>query len=110
MVHAGEAVFDPRVLAIGSDDADGVKQIMDHLVYLGHRRIGCIAGAANSPACMNRLECYRQYMASNELPMHDQHAALGHYDPQQVTNQARVMLSNPTQRPTAIFCTSSSSR
>ncbi|HAI10291.1 MAG TPA: hypothetical protein DCM28_01215 [Phycisphaerales bacterium] len=97
--------FDPRVLAIGSDDADGVKQIMDHLVYLGHRRIGCIAGAANSPACMNRLECYRQYMASNELPMHDQHAALGHYDPQQVTNQARVMLSNPTQRPTAIFCT-----
>ncbi len=99
---------DPRVLAIGSDDADGVKQIMDHLTYLGHQRIGCIAGAANSSACMNRLECYRQYMAKHQLPTHDQHAAISDYSPEHVSNLARVMLSNPTQRPTAIFCTNDS--
>ena len=99
---------DPRVLAIGSDGADGVKQIMNHLVYLGHRRIGCIAGASNSPACMNRLECYRGYLAEHDLPAHEQHAAISDYSPLRVGNLARVMLSSPAQRPTAIFCTNDS--
>lgn len=99
---------DGRVLAIGSDDADGVRQIMDHLVYLGHKRIGCIAGAANSPACMNRLAVYKQYLKEKNIPMDPNHVGLGNYDPIQVDRLAKVMLANPSKRPTAIFCTNDS--
>ena len=96
---------DPRVLAIGSDDAMGVNQIMEHLTYLGHTRIGCIAGADNSPACMNRLETYRKYLKEHDLPADPNHTGLSNYDPTRVQNLATAMLGNPKRRPTAIVCT-----
>jgi LacI family transcriptional regulator len=53
--------------SIVPDNDDGVVQAMQHLISLGHKRIGYINGPDGYPVARQRLEAYRQALADNQL-------------------------------------------
>jgi LacI family transcriptional regulator len=52
--------------------ASGTQQIMEHLLGLGHRRIGFIHGAAEPTLGAERVAAYRAALAAAGLPQNDQ--------------------------------------
>jgi DNA-binding LacI/PurR family transcriptional regulator len=58
---------------IRSQQVDGMivqatREAVQHLVMLGHRRIGFIGGYPNMVVTLDRLEGYRQALAEAALP------------------------------------------
>lgn len=53
--------------SIVPDNDDGVVQAIEHLISLGHTRIGYINGPDGYPVARQRLEAYRQALANNHL-------------------------------------------
>jgi LacI family transcriptional regulator len=101
-------VVDPRerpsegIPCVSAMHAAGAKQATEHLLSLGHRRIGAIAGNEGWYATEERLLGFRAALAgAGILP----DPALIHYSNFQVPEGERVaeeLLSQPN-RPTAIF-------
>jgi LacI family transcriptional regulator len=59
-----------RTPAVVSDDREGMRLAIRHLVELGHRRIGHIAGPQTVSTGVWRLEGFIGAMAAEELPDH----------------------------------------
>jgi LacI family transcriptional regulator, repressor for deo operon, udp, cdd, tsx, nupC, and nupG len=62
-------------VSVSVDDAAGAEVAAQHLVNLGHRRIGYVGYAhdpATRPSSANRLVGYRRVMASAKVPARDQ--------------------------------------
>jgi len=62
-------VRNPAVDVVRTADADGVRQAVDHLVELGHRRIAHIDGA-RAPGAADRRRGYRDAMHRHGLDAH----------------------------------------
>ncbi|MGC8779884.1 MAG: LacI family DNA-binding transcriptional regulator [Anaerolineae bacterium] len=56
------ATIDTTVDSVRSDHAGGGVQMMNHLLSLGHRRIGFVFGVAGPPLGQERLAAYRDAM------------------------------------------------
>lgn len=63
-----------HVNCVNSDDEDGAYQAVRHLLGLGHKRIGALAGPANWHSTVQRLNGYRRALDEARLPLHVQHA------------------------------------
>jgi len=57
---------------VTSDDADGIRQAVSHLVSLGHERIAHIAGPSWMSTGAVRLRAFREAMSEHGLPVHDE--------------------------------------
>lgn len=68
VINRSEAAGDHRVSSVVSDDARGMKLAVDHLVELGHRHIGHIAGPLNLSTGKGRLEGFGAAMQAHHLP------------------------------------------
>ncbi|MFF7181623.1 substrate-binding domain-containing protein [Streptomyces sp. NPDC008121] len=55
---------DASVAALTFDNRSGARRLTDHLLALGHRRIGYVAGAANRTTTRDRLEGHREALAA----------------------------------------------
>ena len=51
------------------DDFKGSYDAVNHLIELGHRKIGCITGSLSSFSCAERLRGYQEAMKHNGLPI-----------------------------------------
>lgn len=71
VVNRSEADADHRVSSVVSDDARGMKLAVDHLVGLGHRHIGHIAGPQNLSTGKGRLDGFTTAMRAHDLPATD---------------------------------------
>ena len=93
-----------------SDDAMGVRQVIDHLVGLGHRHIAHICGVAYSGSMALRRKGFEQAMTDHGLGPPDQLPLLIHHtkDMDEVEAATRDMLADASNRPTAIFCATDS--
>jgi DNA-binding LacI/PurR family transcriptional regulator len=60
--YQGELTFDDALI-IEANNRAGIRQIMNHLFELGHRRIGFITGALSYASAQQRLEAYRAALA-----------------------------------------------
>lgn len=60
--------IDHRVSSVVSDDARGMRLAVDHLVALGHRRIGHIAGPQDLSTGKGRLDGFLAAMDAHDLP------------------------------------------
>ncbi|WP_083737647.1 LacI family DNA-binding transcriptional regulator [Mycobacterium sp. MS1601] len=60
---------DPSVGQVISNDALGMKLIMDHLFELGHRRIGLVAGPQHISTARARLRGYRDALLDREIQL-----------------------------------------
>lgn len=89
---------------VGPDNVGGARMAVEHLIALGHRRIGIIAGPRAISAGVDRLEGYRRALQAHGLPIDPRaivHAAI---DIAAGRVAAATLLSRPgADRPTAIF-------
>jgi len=56
---------------VDEDGFDGMKQVTEHLIKLGHRRIACIASSPELMFSQHRLAGFKAGLATNNLPFRD---------------------------------------
>jgi DNA-binding LacI/PurR family transcriptional regulator len=96
----------PDVVTI--DNVGGVGSIMDHLLDLGHRRIGFIGGLPHVPMFGERKRAWVWRMLEAGLQVRPEWIYEGSGDIQHTQEAAAAILSR-RQRPTAILCVNDSS-
>jgi LacI family transcriptional regulator len=93
---------DARLGAVSIDDFEAARQMTCHLVELGHRRIGFIAGHPNQSASGRRLQGYRAAIAATGADSDDVLLAQGMFTYRSGLDCAEQLLAL-ADRPTAIF-------
>lgn len=92
--------------AVAMDDQLAAREMTQHLLDLGHRRIGHIAGHPNHIASFLRRQGYEEAVMDAGLPRPDETLIKdGRFDFRRALASADEMLSGP-DRPTAIFAAS----
>lgn len=84
------------------DNRAGVWLAMNHLVELGHRKIGHLAGRSTMIDGLERKKAYVEFLEEKGLPIRPQWIGNGEFEPTEGYIAARKMLRS-SQRPTAIF-------
>ncbi|MCC2592157.1 LacI family DNA-binding transcriptional regulator [Tessaracoccus sp. OS52] len=94
----------PDFTSIGATNWNGGVEATQHLVDLGHRRIGFVRGTAGSVPATERLQGYLSALSMNELP-HDPRLVAGDaFTHEGGLRAGRELLSLPEDiRPSAIF-------
>ncbi len=87
---------------VAADNLQGARLGVDHLLGLGHRRIGMVTGRADLVSAQLRERGYREAHAAAGLPVDETLLARGAFDPGQAREAARELLHRPVP-PTAIF-------
>jgi LacI family transcriptional regulator len=87
---------------VDSDNFTGARLGVEHLLELGHRRIGLISGRPDLQSAQLREGGYREALAGAGIVVAEDLIEVGEYDPEVSTRAARALLSRP-DRPTAIF-------
>ncbi len=88
--------------AVMVDNMGGATQAVQHLIDLGHRRIGCIGGPEGSPTAADRLTGYRNALAQNGIALDERLVKRGTWSPESGYLLAQELLAGP-ERPTALF-------
>jgi len=85
------------------NNEDGIRQAMQHLFDLGHRKIAHIAGREDMLDSVLRLQAYRQFLADRGLQLNDQWVRFGEF---QIDGGRRAFeeFAVMKDRPTAIVC------
>jgi LacI family transcriptional regulator len=89
--------------AVMVDNMGGATQAIQHLIDLGHRRIGCIGGPDGSTTAADRLTGYRNALAQNGMALNEHLVKRGSWSPESGYLLARQLLER-SERPTAILC------
>jgi LacI family transcriptional regulator len=90
------------VPAVDVDNEAGARAAAEHLVGLGHRRIGHLTGRVTHAASAERCQAYRQVLHSAGIDVPEEYVLETDFDKEQDYVQARRLLSL-RNRPTAIF-------
>ena len=93
---------DAQVGAVSIDDYDAAFRMTQHLVKLGHQRIGFIVGHPNQTASTRRLEGYRAAIAAKGADASEELVVQGMFTYRSGLDAAELLLSMD-DRPTAIF-------
>ncbi len=86
---------------VGLDNRLGMELLVRHLVELGHRRIGHIAGNQRQWSGIERFEGLCQSLSDAGLELKDKDLGYGEYD-EDVSYRAALKLMRRSDRPTAI--------
>ena len=92
----------PDYPAIIATNQEGALAAMNYLTGLGHRRIGHIAGEMKLVSANQRLQGYKDGLASAGIPLNEDLIDIGDYTTETAVVCARKLLLLP-DRPTAIF-------
>ncbi len=76
----------------------------EHLLALGHRRVGVIMGSPEHTLARHRLDGFRQTLAANGIMLDDALVERNHFTEEAAFEGATRMLSR-ADRPTAVFAT-----
>ena len=87
---------------VQSNDRQAVREAIDVLVGLGHRRIGLIEGPDGFRSALERREGWREALAAHGLPCGGELVARGNYTFETGREAARKLLEH-AEPPTAIF-------
>jgi len=88
-----------------ADNVAGGRLVTEHLVGLGHRRIGHIAGPPDTSTAQGRLAGYQQALSAAGLPYDERLVAAGRFTVASGYEAALRLLDRP-DRPSAIFAAS----
>ncbi|WP_425246366.1 LacI family DNA-binding transcriptional regulator [Streptomyces sp. NEAU-NA10] len=91
--------------SIGVTNWHGATTAVQHLIDLGHRRIGMLAGRSSSPAGSARLHGYRAALAEVGIPYDPALVRSTDFDYREALRAARGVLDR-RDRPTALFAAS----
>ncbi|WP_454730022.1 LacI family DNA-binding transcriptional regulator [Cellulosimicrobium protaetiae] len=87
---------------VDSDNLAGARAATEHLLSLGHRRIGFLAGRPDLESARLREQGYREALADAGVPFDPDLVRVGGYRPDLADSPAHELLSL-AERPTAIF-------
>lgn len=94
----------PDFTSIGATNWNGGVEATQHLIDLGHRRIGFVRGTPGSVPATERLQGYLSALSMNELPHDPRLVAGGQFSHVGGLRAGLELLSLPAEvRPTAIF-------
>lgn len=96
--HAGRV----DIPSVESDSLTGGFEATAHLIELGHRRIGFLAGRPELRSSEMREAGYRRALRQAGIPFDPALVAVGMYDPDTVRVVGRALLQQ-SGRPTAVF-------
>ena len=88
---------------VTSSNLDGACLAVQHLISLGHRRIGFVQGAEGTPSSLNRLAGYLSAHEQAGLPVDETLSVPGDYTRAGGRRAMEILLEQP-QPPTAVFC------
>lgn len=71
-----------EIPSIDVDNRTAGREATEHLIGLGHQRIGCITGPLTMGAAQNRLQGYKDALAFHDLPIDSSLIFEGQYDEQ----------------------------
>ncbi len=93
---------DPRIPSVGATNWAGGLAATEHLIELGHRRVGAIAGRPSLPCSQARLDGYRAALQRAGIPVDPALVASGdfRFETAMVAATGLLELADP---PTAIF-------
>jgi LacI family transcriptional regulator, galactose operon repressor len=87
---------------VDSENLEGAVAATEHLLGLGHRRIGFLAGRADLASASLREEGYRRALATAGIAVDEALVRIGGYEAATATEAAHELLELES-RPTAIF-------
>lgn len=93
--------YDPRACFVDSDNYMGGQIATDHLIKLGHQRIGMVRGSHQSTSSNDRFNGYRDALESNGIPCREDHV-LAIPTPDSPLGGLDDLMARP-DRPTAFF-------
>jgi DNA-binding LacI/PurR family transcriptional regulator len=92
----------PSVVA---DGRRGAREVARHVVELGHKRFGCIAGPTSHWTAEQRLSGYREGLAMGGFDPDKMDVRVGDYGMDSGYKLAEILLNVPiSERPTALLC------
>jgi len=94
--------LNPSMVSVGSSNWAGARTATEHLIGLGHRRIGWIGGPDSSDAARDRLYGYQAAMDAARIPVDPALVRTGLFDVATGATFARELLG-VAERPTAIM-------
>lgn len=105
MVNACEVLDSPPCPTVKLDNRAAARTLTDHLIELGHRRIGMIKGPRQSPLTRDRVAGYRDALEAAGIALEERLLCPGDFTPQSGFNAAGMLLACD-EPPSAIFCES----
>lgn len=87
---------------VAADNLQGARLAVEHLLQLGHRRIGMVTGRDDLVSAQLRERGYREALAAAGVEVDENLLQAGFFDPEQARDAARALLQLP-EPPTAIF-------
>lgn len=85
------------------DNASASKKVINHLIGLGHRRIGVISGLKDNPHSVDRLKGYKQALVANDIEFDAKIVIEGDFNYWSGLNASQQFI-NMSNMPSAIFC------
>ncbi len=93
----------PKQSCVLSDNRNGMKQLVDYAVSLGHSRIAFISGQRNSEVTETRRQEYLQAMADHKLAVPEGYLLEAVYSDNEVVREYVAKLLARRDRPTCIL-------
>lgn len=103
LVAAYDELPDPQVNSVITDNKQAAMRAVQHLIELGHRRIGHVTGRSRNPLPNERLVGYREAMAAAGLAIRPEWVVPGDYT-MAAGAAAAGTFAAMTERPSAVFC------
>jgi LacI family transcriptional regulator len=88
--------------SVSIDNFNGARQCVEHLIQVGHRRIGIIGGSPDLHLAQERLRGYRVALEAAGLAVDPDLITWGYFNPESARKAADALLRLP-ERPTALF-------
>jgi len=101
-IMSGKHAPDDLAPCIMVNDFEASVSITQHLINLGHTRIGFIAGQAEHMSTVERLKGYKHALVQNKISIDEQLIVQGEYSFESGVHGAKQLMSEDVQ-PTAIF-------
>jgi LacI family transcriptional regulator len=93
--------------SVDVDNRRSARVAVEHLIELGHRRIGCVTNAPLAyTAAADRLAGYQDALAAHGLPLDEALVRYGDFGPESGRTAARSLLTELSEPPTALFVAS----
>jgi LacI family transcriptional regulator, galactose operon repressor len=108
LVAVDHNVRSATMATVDSDNLNGAITATEHLIGLGHRRIGFLAGRPDLESAQLREDGYRQALESAGIAFDPDLVRIGGYRAETARSAARELLVSEN-RPTAIFAANDAS-
>jgi LacI family transcriptional regulator len=105
LVLIGSHPYFQDLTSVDVDQRSGVSAAVEHLIRLGHRRIGTVTGSLQMAVGAERRDGYKRALLEGSLPIEPALLAEGHFT-QAGGYEAMMRLLHLPQRPTAVFVAS----